>query len=85
MNRLIVILSLAIFIMPSFVIAEPNNLQELLEQVKQERSQEKEELTKRELKFKKAKRKQQELLDTALKKLETNESRSETLRNNYNS
>ncbi len=83
MNRLI-ILSLVLFINPSFA-AEPSDLQELLEQVKNERTQEKEELAKRELRFKNAQNKQKKLLDAALKKLEADEKRSTTLRKNYDS
>ncbi len=83
MNRLL-LLSLIIFITPLFA-AEPDSLQALLEQVKKERLQEKEELIKRELKFKKAKSKQKILLAAALKKLGADEKRTETLKNNYNS
>jgi biopolymer transport protein ExbB len=83
MSRLI-LLSLVLFFSSSFA-AEPNDLQELLEQVKKERSQEKEVLAKRELKFKNAKSKQQKLLGAALKKLAADEKRSETLRKNYDS
>ncbi len=83
MNR-IFILSLILFFSPSFA-AEPDSLQQLLEQVKEDRAQEKEEFAKRELKFKHARDKKKQILDAALKKLETTESRSETLRNNYNS
>ncbi len=81
MNKTI-ILSLLLFFTPSFA-AEPNSLQELLEQVKADRVQEKQELEKRELKFKNAHNKQKQLLSAALKKLEDNEKRSETLRKNY--
>lgn len=80
------ILSLALFITPCIsVAAEPVNLQELLEQVKKERVQEKEELVQRELKFKNARDKQKDLLNTAIKKLKDEENRSETLRKNYDS
>jgi biopolymer transport protein ExbB len=78
------ILSLFLFLSPVYA-AEPNSLQELLEQVKQDRAQEKQELTKREQKFKSARDKQKQLLDAALKKLEKDERRSETLRKNYDS
>jgi len=81
MNK-IIILSLLLFFTPSFA-AEPNSLQELLEQVKADRVQEKQELEKRELKFKNANDKQKQLLSDALRKLEENEKRSETLRKNY--
>jgi biopolymer transport protein ExbB len=83
MNRML-ILSLVLFFTPTFA-AEPNSLQELLEQVKEEREQEKEQLAKRELKFKMARSKQKQVLDAALKKLEADEKRSETLRKNYDS
>jgi biopolymer transport protein ExbB len=78
------IFSLILFFTPLFA-AEPNNLQELLTQVKEDREQEKELLAKRELKFKKAHSKQKQILDAALKKLEADEKRSETLRKNYES
>ena len=80
----LIILSLVLFL-PSSYAAEPNNLQELLEQVKKERTQEKEELAKRELKFKNAKSKQEKLLSAALKKLESDEKRSDALRKSYES
>ena len=83
MNR-IFILSLILFFTPSFA-AEPNDLQELLEQVKEERTQEKVALAQREQKFKKARDKQKKLLDTAIKTLEADEKRSTTLRKNYDS
>jgi biopolymer transport protein ExbB len=83
MNR-IFILSLVLFFTPSYA-AEPDSLQQLLEQVKEDRAQEKEEFAKRELKFKHARDKKKQILNTALEKLKTAESRSETLRNNYNS
>lgn len=81
MNRLI-FLTLFVFLAPVSA-DEPDNLQSLLEQVKKERSQEKEELAKRELKFKSAHNKQKELLDIALKKLDIEEARSASLRKNY--
>jgi biopolymer transport protein ExbB len=83
MNRFL-ILSLVLFFTPTFA-AEPNSLQELLEQVKEDREQEKEQLAKRELKFKMARSKQKQILNAALKKLEADEKRSETLRKNYDS
>lgn len=81
MNR-ILLLSLVLFFTPAFA-TEPNSLQELLEQVKQDRIEEKQELADRELKFKSARDKQTQLLNAALKKLEADEKRSELLRNNY--
>ncbi len=81
MNRLL-FLSLFIFLAPVSA-EEPNDLQSLLEQVKKERSQEKEVLAKRESKFKSAHSKQKGLLDLALKTLAKEEARSATLRNNY--
>lgn len=81
MNKLI-FLSLFLFL-ASVSAAEPNDLQSLLEQVKKERSQEKEVFAKRELKFKSAHSKQKELLDIAQKQLAKEESRSSSLRNNY--
>ncbi len=83
MNR-IFILTLVLFFTPSFAV-EPNSLQQLLEQVKEDRTQEKEEYAKRELKFKHARDKKKQILNAALEELKTAESRSETLRNNYNS
>ena len=79
-----ILLSLALFIAPS-VAAEPGTLQELLDQVKKERIQEKEEFTKRELKFKNARDKQQSLLAAATKKLEKEEQRSTALKKSYDS
>ncbi len=81
MNKFI-LLSLVLFITPSFA-AEPNDLQELLEQVKAERVQEKQELQQRELKFKNAHDKQKQLLEEALAKLEKDEKRSDSLRKTY--
>lgn len=78
----ILLLSLLIFITPA-IAEEPGSLQELLEQVKAERAQEKQELTNREEKFKNARDKQKELLDAALKKLKDDERRSESLRKSY--
>lgn len=83
MNK-ILILSLVLFFTPLFATAaEPNSLQELLEQVKEDRAQEKQELVKREQKFKNARDKQKQLLDAALKKLDDEEKRSESLRKSY--
>ena len=81
MNKLI-FLCLFIFLVPVSA-AEPNDLQSLLEQVKKERSQEKEVLAKRESKFKSAHSKQKGLLDNALKQLAKEETRSTSLRKNY--
>lgn len=83
MKRLI-LLSLVLFFSSSFA-AEPNDLQELLEQVKKERSQEKEALAKRELTFKNTRNKQKGLLSAALKNLEKEETRSASLRKSYDS
>jgi biopolymer transport protein ExbB len=81
MNKLILI-SLVLFLTPTFA-AEPTSLQELLEQVKEDRAQEKEQLAIREMKFKKARNKQKQILNAALKKLEADEKRSESLRKSY--
>lgn len=83
MNRLL-ILSLLLFLSPLHA-AEPNDLQSLLEQVKKDRSQEKEALVKRELKFKSEKNKQKALLSSALKKLEQQENQSASLKKVYGS
>ncbi len=81
MKRLIF---LSFFIFLSSVSAdEPNDLQSLLEQVKKERYQEKEVLAKREAKFKRVNSKQEELLTNALQILSNEETRSTSLRNNY--
>ena len=78
----ILLLCLTLFITPA--LAEgPTNLQELLELVKQERSLEKEEYAKRELKFKNARDKQKKLLDDALAQLKTEETKSERLKTEY--
>jgi biopolymer transport protein ExbB len=82
MNRLI-ILGLLIFLSPAFA-DEPNDLQSLLEQVKNDRSQEKQALAKRESVFANDRNKQKELLAEASKKLEEVEARSEFLRKSYN-
>lgn len=76
------LLSLILFITPAYA-AEPNTLQELLDQVKQDRAQEKQELADREQKFKNARDKQKQLLNSALKKLAEDEARSESLRKSY--
>lgn len=81
MNRLI-FLSLFLFLAP-ISAAEPNDLQSLLEQVKKERSQEKEVLAKRELKFKSAHSKQKGLLAIALEQLAKEEALSSSLRKSY--
>ncbi len=81
MNKLFII-SLLLFFSLSFA-AEPDSLQALLEQVKEDRVQEKKELANRELKFKNARDKQKQLLSAAIKKLEEDEKQSETLRKNY--
>ncbi len=78
----IILASLFLFISPIYA-AEPTSLQELLEQVKQDRVQENKELAKREIKFKNALSKQRQLLEAALKKLQKDESTSETLKSNY--
>ncbi|MGB1800945.1 MAG: MotA/TolQ/ExbB proton channel family protein, partial [Gammaproteobacteria bacterium] len=78
----IILASLFLFISPLYA-AEPTSLQELLEQVKQDRVQENKELAKREIKFKNALSKQKQLLEAALKKLQKDEKTSETLKNNY--
>ncbi len=83
MNRLI-ILGLLIFLSPAFA-DEPNDLQSLLEQVKNDRSQEKQALAKRESVFANDRNKQKELLAEASKKLEEVETRSESLRRSYDS
>ncbi len=83
MNK-IFLLSLVLFITPAYS-AEPASLQELLEQVKEDREQEKELLAKRELRFKKAHSKQKQILEAALKKLAADEKRGDTLRKNYES
>jgi biopolymer transport protein ExbB len=81
MNRILII-TLVLFFTPTFAAA-PDSLQELLQQVKEDRAQEKRELAKRELKFKQARNKQKQILNAALKKLEADEKRSDSLRKNY--
>lgn len=80
----IIILSFLLCLNPAYA-AESNNLQSLLEQVKKERSQEKEALAKREAKFKAAKNKQKALLSNALKKLAKEEVQSASLKKIYES
>lgn len=82
MMKKLLLLSLLFFASSAFA-AEPNSLQELLEQVKQDRAQEKQELANREEKFRKARDKQKELLLKAQNKLEKDEKRSESLRKSY--
>jgi len=82
MMKKVFILSLVLFLTPSFA-AEPDSLEALLEQVKEDRVQEKQELLKREQKFQNSRDKQKQLLNAAVKKLEDDEKRSETLRKNY--
>jgi biopolymer transport protein ExbB len=81
MNKLFLLI-LFFFVSPAYA-AEPVSLQELLEQVKKDRTLEKQELEKRELKFKNSHAKQKSLLDVASKALEKEESRSEALRKSY--
>ena len=83
MNRLIV-LGLILFITSPYA-EEPSNLDELLEQVKKERTLEKEELLQRESKFKDAHSKQKKLFELATKKLKEEEDRSESLKATYES
>ena len=64
----LILLSFVLFVTPLYS-EEPNNLDELLEQVKRERILEKEELLERESKFKNAHSKQKKLLAIAEKKL----------------
>ncbi len=84
MNRLIILLSL-ITCLPTLYAEEPSNLDELLEQVRNERTLQKEELLQRESRFKNAHSKQKKLLDVALKKLKEEEDRSELLKASYES
>ena len=83
MNRLIV-LGLILFITSPYA-EEPSNLDELLEQVKKERTLEKEELLQRESKFKDAHSKQKKLFELATKKLKEEEDRSKSLKATYES
>ena len=80
----LIILSLTLFITPVFA-AGPNNLDELLEQVKKERTLEKEEYAQRELKFKNARDKQKQLLLAASVQLQADEKQSEKLKTQYES
>jgi len=84
MNRLTILLSFSLFV-SSLYAEEPSNLDELLEQVKKERTLEKEELLQRESRFKNAHSKQKKLLDVAVKKLKEEEDRSESLKATYES
>ena len=83
MNRLIV-LGLILFIASPYA-EEPSNLDELLEQVKKERTLQKEELLQRESKFKDAHSKQKKLFELAVKKLKEEEDRSKSLKATYES
>ena len=74
-----------ILLISPIAAAEPNNLDELLEQVKKERVEQKEELIKRESKFKNAHSEQKKLLVTAEKKLKNEEDRSTSLKATYES
>jgi len=84
MNRLIILLSFNL-ILSSLHADEPSNLDELLEQVKEERTLQNEEFLQRELRFKNAHSKQKKLLDVAVKKLKEEEDRSESLKATYES
>ncbi len=84
MNRLTILLGFSLFV-SSLYAEEPSNLDELLEQVKKERTLEKEELLQRESRFKNAHSKQKKLLDVAVKKLKEEEDRSESLKATYES
>ena len=83
MNRSIV-LGLILFITSPYA-EEPSNLDELLEQVKKERTLQKEELLQRESKFKDAHSKQKKLFELARKKLKEEEDRSKSLKATYES
>ena len=83
MNRYINIIF--ILLISSTYAAEPTNLDELLEQVKRERVEEKEALINRELKFKNARNEQKKLLSSANKKLKEEEDRSVSLKATYES
>jgi biopolymer transport protein ExbB len=80
----LILLSFVLFVTPLYS-EEPNNLDELLEQVKRERILEKEELLERESKFKNAHSKQKKLLAIAEKKLKEEEERSTSLKATYES
>ena len=79
------ILSSCIFFISPLYAEEPNDLDELLEQVRNERTLQKEQFLERESKFKNAHSKQKELLITAEKKLKEEEERSESLKATYES
>ena len=81
MNRYINIIF--ILLISSTYAAEPTNLDELLEQVKRERVEEKEALINRESKFKNARNEQKKLLSSANKKLKEEEDRSVSLKATY--
>ena len=83
MNRYINIIF--ILLISSTYAAEPTNLDELLEQVKRERVEEKEALINRESKFKNARNEQKKLLSSANKKLKEEEYRSVSLKATYES
>ncbi len=83
MNRYINIIF--ILLISSTYAAEPTNLDELLEQVKRERVEEKEALINRESKFKNARNEQKKLLSSANKKLKEEEDRSVSLKATYES
>ena len=83
MNRYINIIF--ILLISSTYAAEPTNLDELLEQVKRERVEEKEALINRESKFNNARNEQKKLLSSANKKLKEEEDRSVSLKATYES
>ena len=86
MKKLLLLYLTLIITTPAFAAAKekgPSDLQELLEQVKQERSQEKEEFAKREVRFKNARDKQKQLLDNALAQLKSEEQQSQKLKTEY--
>tara|TARA_B100000586_G_scaffold90229_1_gene64237 strand:+ start:839 stop:2284 length:1446 start_codon:yes stop_codon:yes gene_type:complete len=83
MNRLMILVFI-LFISFSYA-EEASNLDELLEQVKKERTLQKEELLQRESRFKNAYSKQKKLLEVAAKKLKEEEDRSESLKATYES
>ena len=80
------ILLLCAPLLPAFVYAEgPATLDALLEQVKQQRSSEKKELEQREIRFMKARDKQQLLLAEARRQLQEDETRGDGLKASYES
>ncbi len=84
MNRTLILLCLLCSMTPLKLLAEaPGNLDELLEQVKQERTLEKKELEQREMRFKKARDKQKQLLAAAENQLKKDELRGERLKSSY--